>query len=730
MELENPWSATTLEEFQFYCCPECDIRDHSRESFVKHALKKHPLSIKILGSLLIKRELEEENNVNFKLSNGNNYEEKFSEYQIKEELEDPLENSVEEYNEFCVERIVDKRNGLNGQTQYLIKWKGYDNRHNTWEPIENLYCIDLIEKFEKNYKNNNAQNRHSTKRDELETYEDPYAKSSENFKISDNMENDAGKISKKNFQCYFCDYSGDKKYKGGNNDYMNLYMHTKRRHSTKMIKIANIPSRKQFRISSFVCLLCEISTEFNDVKDMKNHLQDVHGCGPENDYVTTGINKGYIVKSLGSSEEHHEGYIDEKEEYFGDFDLYSDTKPLENFKIRDDDMDNNDEKISDIIPSKSKISFENDQLTENFESVPSKRENQKQVILSQSASLEPGTLIKCNKCLETFLANQFEEHVKEAHQNSEEDEMAIENDENEYSVVKIVDKPYNKVSTPSRPLLEQCYFCDYSNSGEGSGTSDYTNLYKHTRSKHSIKMNKIPGPSSQKFQIRSFNCLVCGLSTEFNDVQSMKNHLEDFHGCGAENGYWCTPSSMRVKPVHKCDICGKIFKHPCDLRSHINVVHKKIKSFKCYHCDFRGGTSGHRLMHMKKHHMEIMDISSAKLFKEDENQMKQEENKDTINQEHECEVCGKVFDSLRRYKIHQNHSHNIVKKEQRLKCELCPKTFKNKNNLNAHIVVIHEGKKEWCDQCGLPFSGKVSLATHIRSKCHGLNYVKLSKLLC
>ena len=49
------WSyATTLEEFQFYCCPECDIRDHSRESFVKHALKKHPLSIKCLGSLLIK----------------------------------------------------------------------------------------------------------------------------------------------------------------------------------------------------------------------------------------------------------------------------------------------------------------------------------------------------------------------------------------------------------------------------------------------------------------------------------------------------------------------------------------------------------------------------------------------------------------------------------------------------------------------------------------------------
>ena len=154
-------------------------------------------------------------------------------------------------------------------------------------------------------------------------------------------------------------------------------------------------------------------------------------------------------------------------------------------------------------------------------------------------------------------------------------------------------------------------------------------------------------------------------------------------------------------------------------------MHKKIKNHGCDHCDFRGGTRGHVIMHMKTHHMEIMDLSTAKLFKEDENITKQEENNDVKNQEHKCELCGKMFDSLRRYKIHKNHSHNIVKKE-RPKCEFCPKTFKNKKNLKDHIVVIHEGKKEFCHQCGLPFSGKVSLATHIKSKCHGLNHVTVN----
>lgn len=39
--------------------------------------------------------------------------------------------------EFEVEAILDKKR-VRGMDKYLVKWKGYDEHENTWEPLENL----------------------------------------------------------------------------------------------------------------------------------------------------------------------------------------------------------------------------------------------------------------------------------------------------------------------------------------------------------------------------------------------------------------------------------------------------------------------------------------------------------------------------------------------------------------------------------------------------------------
>ena len=50
--------------------------------------------------------------------------------------------------EYVIERILDRR-VRSGVTEYFIKWQGYSDSDNTWEPESNLNCQELIQQFER-----------------------------------------------------------------------------------------------------------------------------------------------------------------------------------------------------------------------------------------------------------------------------------------------------------------------------------------------------------------------------------------------------------------------------------------------------------------------------------------------------------------------------------------------------------------------------------------------------
>ncbi|CAH2003320.1 unnamed protein product [Acanthoscelides obtectus] len=49
---------------------------------------------------------------------------------------------------YAAERIIKKRN-RKGVTEYLVKWKGWSQKHNTWEPEENILDVRLIDLYER-----------------------------------------------------------------------------------------------------------------------------------------------------------------------------------------------------------------------------------------------------------------------------------------------------------------------------------------------------------------------------------------------------------------------------------------------------------------------------------------------------------------------------------------------------------------------------------------------------
>ena len=66
---------------------------------------------------------------------------------LLDKTDNPVSERDDILNEYEVERILAKR-VKKGVTEYLVKWKDYDETENTWEPTKHLNCPDEVRKFE------------------------------------------------------------------------------------------------------------------------------------------------------------------------------------------------------------------------------------------------------------------------------------------------------------------------------------------------------------------------------------------------------------------------------------------------------------------------------------------------------------------------------------------------------------------------------------------------------
>lgn len=58
--------------------------------------------------------------------------------------------------------MLDEKN-IKGIKHYLIRWKGYEEESDTWEPEDTLDCKELIEEFKKKKKDDKGPKKHKKK---------------------------------------------------------------------------------------------------------------------------------------------------------------------------------------------------------------------------------------------------------------------------------------------------------------------------------------------------------------------------------------------------------------------------------------------------------------------------------------------------------------------------------------------------------------------------------------
>jgi hypothetical protein len=80
----------------------------------------------------------------------------------------PLPEIIEGEPEYVVEQILSHRDvgrGKRTKRQYLVKWEGYGEEHNSWEPVENLtHCDDAIQEYWSDQEANGADSPRRPKR--------------------------------------------------------------------------------------------------------------------------------------------------------------------------------------------------------------------------------------------------------------------------------------------------------------------------------------------------------------------------------------------------------------------------------------------------------------------------------------------------------------------------------------------------------------------------------------
>ena len=178
------------------------------------------------------------------------------------------------------------------------------------------------------------------------------------------------------------------------------------------------------------------------------------------------------------------------------------------------------------------------------------------------------------------------------------------------------------------------------------------------------------------------------------------------------------------------------------MQNHIKI-HSEERPFKCEDCDYRSRTSGTLSSHrLYKHTSDVAKIRSCHLcpfkaktsaeisthlklkhFRDQMKQYKCDKCSYVINSKHslklhkanhdeathECEKCGRKYQSLLRLNNHVRRVHN---KQNSIPCSHCDQKFQTHEKLRRHMLYVTGAMPHTCRICAAGYLGAGTLKKH------------------
>ena len=156
--------------------------------------------------------------------------------------------------------------------------------------------------------------------------------------------------------------------------------------------------------------------------------------------------------------------------------------------------------------------------------------------------------------------------------------------------------------------------------------------------------------------------------------------------------------------MHECPECGIKINGEENLTEH-RKIHLKKEPFMCEECGKFFDAEKNLNIHKANHQILKCEICEDMIFVN----LSDFTNHRKIHDEScICEVCGKVFESMRALSPHLHTAHSDIE----LSCEVCEKTFNSRTEFQRHKKFHTSQASRKCNECGKIFQSLSNLRVH------------------